>query len=138
MKRLANSLVGQFYGIYSREQPSERDSEREEREREKQEKRVEILLGPESPFLQDEARVRDGPPFYSSKHFLMHRVSPQKDDIKYTNPSIVSLVVEFLFPTSRMPMEPKYLDSFNPMPLPIIALACTAVSGLRSAVVRTN
>lgn len=59
MKKLANSLVGQFYGIYSREQPSERDSEREEREREKQEQRVEILLGPESPFLQDEARVRD-------------------------------------------------------------------------------
>lgn len=59
MKRLANSLVGQFYGIYPREKPSERDGEREEREREKQENRVEMLLGPKSPFLQDEARVRD-------------------------------------------------------------------------------
>lgn len=59
MKKLANSLVGQFYGIYSREQPSERDSERERKERKKQKECIEALLGPKSPFLQDEARVRD-------------------------------------------------------------------------------
>lgn len=52
-------MVGQFYGIYTRGQPSERDSEREKKEREKQKKRIEALLGPKSPFLQDEARVRD-------------------------------------------------------------------------------
>ena len=58
----------------------------------------------------------------------MHVCFLQKDNIPFTNPAIVSLVVEFLFPLKGMPIDPKYLELFDPMPLPVIALACTAVS----------
>lgn len=59
MKKLAKSMVGQFYGIRTLEKPLDRDSELEKKQRKKQRHRIKTLLGPTSDFLQDEARVRD-------------------------------------------------------------------------------
>ena len=72
-------------------------------------------------------------------HFIIVRIpltptDKQGDDIPYAHPAIKALIHVLVFSkkASKRPLAEQDLDAFNPIPLKLIAYACTAVASVSS------